>query len=210
MTVSEIIKQVRWCVDEESGYQDYEDTYFDNIIKSKIGVALRWCAMFADVSLLNDGTKNSLTKDVVITCSAETKHFDLPSDVLRITRVRVSNWHKAVMSFIAEDSSEYLLQSDETGKGTYDRPVAALIATTPTRIELYPAAPVGATISYSVIYWPSIDTSTTTSDVPIPSKLEGAFIYYLAFLVMTAHCDMTKANAMLAIAKQHLSLTVDE
>lgn len=210
MTVSEILKQVRWCVDEESGYQDYEDTYFDNIVRAKIGMALRWCAMFADTSLMNDGTSNSLTKDVTITCSETTSYFTLPSDTLRITRVRVSDWHKAVMDFISEDSGEYLMQSDETSKASNDRPVAALIATTPTRIELFPAAPAGSTISYSVIRWPSFSTSSDSNDIPVPSKLEGAFVYYLAFLVMTAHSDMNKANAMLAIAKQHLSLTVDE
>ncbi len=210
MTVSEIIKQVRWCVDEETGYQDFEDKYFDNIIKSKIGAALHWCGMFADASLLNDGTSSSFSNDHTIECAQETKSFTIPVGAIRIVRVRVSTWHKAVMTFISEDSDEYLMQSDDTSRASDDRPAAAIIMTTPAKVELFPPAKAGSQISYSIIGLPSASASDDTSDIAIPSKLEAAFIYYLAFLAMAAHSDMNKANAMLSIAKQHLSLTVDE
>lgn len=209
MTVSEILKQVRWCVDEESGYQDYEDTYFDNIVRSKIGTAIRWCAMYADVSMLSDGTSSGLLKTETATFEAGTSRFKLPDDTLRLVRVRASDWYKAVMKFISEDSEEYLMQSDETSKATYDRPVAALLLTSPQQVEVFPLTE-GATVEYTVAYWPNVDASDDSCDIPISYKLRSAFIYYLAFLVMAAHSDMNKANAMLAIAKQHLSLTVDE
>lgn len=210
MTVSDIVKQVRWCVDEESGYQDYEDTYFDNIVKSKIGTAVRWCALYADVSMLNDGTSDGLVKTVLLKADSGgiIGKFSLPSDLLRLIRVRAAGWRKAVTRFISEDSDEYLMQQDATCCATADRPVAALIQTSPLQVQPFPGD--DSYIEYTYVCWPNLSTADDSTSIPVPFKLESAFVYYLAFLVMSAHSDMDKANAMLAIAKQHLSLTVDE
>ena len=47
MKVEDIIKAVRWCIDEESNNfssitDEKDDLYMDNIIKAKINDALHW------------------------------------------------------------------------------------------------------------------------------------------------------------------------
>ena len=55
MKVEDIIKAVRWCIDEESNNtseitDEKDDLYMDNIIKSKINDALHWIAVTASSS----------------------------------------------------------------------------------------------------------------------------------------------------------------
>jgi len=227
MDVSDIIKQVRWCVDEESGVNDYEDVYFDNIVKAKIGAALRWCALYADAVLLNGNNSASstsgdggMTHDYTVGASPgdypylENGFIILPLDTVRVSRIKVAGWHKGVSTFISEDSDEYLQQYDGLGsEATNDRPVAALIQTTPLKIQPFPAPTAGATIEVSLIQSPSdsdvIQTRTeggsSVEYVNVPPKLSSAFTYYLAYLVMCAHNDTTKASSMLQIAKEQIA-----
>lgn len=224
MTISDIIKRVRFCIDEESGFTDYEDTYLDNIIKSSIGASLRWCALYADSVLLTDGTgttDTSLATDYTITVGDESStpegltydtedgYLVLPSTALRVTRVRVNTWNKGCSAFIAEDSDEYLMQSDDTAKATTDRPVAAIIQTNPLRIECFPKPSSGDVISVSLVNTPD-DTDYTesagTSDIYVPVKMQGAFIYYLAYLVMCAFENSAKGTLMLTIAQQQIAI----
>ena len=231
MKVKDIIKQVRWSVDEESGYGDFEDTYFDNIVKAKIGASLRWCALYADLAL--SSSKDSGSSDVTfgtdytipVTGSSSgsspsgvqydgVKTLTLPGTALKVNRVRVSSWSKGVSTLISEDSGEYLMQSDATSYATTDRPVAALIQTNPLKVELFPTPSKGDTIEISIVNDPvsgsEYDSETTDeTDINVPSKLRGAFIYYLAYLVMCAHTDSTKASMMLTIAKQQIAASND-
>lgn len=230
MTVEDIIKQVRWCVDEESREErDYEDTYMDNIIKSKIGAALRWCAMYADAVLLNgdnsaDSGTGGMTHDYTIgTTPSETEpyiqggYIILPIDTIRVTRVKVATWHKGVSTFISEDSDEYLMQSDNTSMATLDRPVCALIETTPIKLQPFPTPSPDDSIEVSLISSPNDNEvikekqegGETIEYVDVPPKLSSALCYYIAYLLMCAYSDTTKANAMLSIAKQQISVTVD-
>ena len=63
MKVEDIIKAVRWCIDEESNNtseitDEKDDLYMDNIIKSKINDALHWIAITAaSSSVLSDSKK---------------------------------------------------------------------------------------------------------------------------------------------------------
>lgn len=229
MDVVDIIKQVRWCVDEETGVNDYEDTYFDNIVKAKIGAALRWCALYADAVLLNGDNSGSSTSgdggmthdydNIGSTVSPTEPYLQggyivLPLDTVRVTRVKVSGWNKGVSRFISEDSDEYLQQFDNLGsEATKDRPVAALIQTTPLKIQPFPALQAGDTVEVSLIESPSDDEVIKTRIAPtgnvqyvnVPPKLASAVVYYLAYLVMCAHNDVTKASSMLQIAKEQIA-----
>ena len=231
MTVEEIIKQVRWCIDEEPrADRDYEDEYMDNIIKSKIGAALRWCAMYADAVLLNgdnsaDSGAGGMTHDYTVTTEASNTapylkdgYIILPINTIRVTRIKIATWHKGVSSFIGEDSDEYLMQSDDTSKATIDRPVCAIIETTPIKLQPFPTPSANDAIEVSLIASPNDedvikkDTSggTEVEYVSVPPKLSTALCYYIAYLLMCAYSDTTKANAMLAIAKQQISVTIDK
>ena len=55
MKVEDIIKEVRWCIDEESNNfssitDEKDDLYMDNIIKAKINDAMHWIAVTASSS----------------------------------------------------------------------------------------------------------------------------------------------------------------
>lgn len=215
MSIEEIIKAVRWCIDEESNNtseitDEKDDLYMDNIIKSKINDALHWIAITAASSpVLSDSKK----VDATTTSTVKVEEYDaekgigvitMPSDteVINISRVRGKGWFKAVMP--AEDTDdEALMMFDDTAKGTVDRPLATIMRENPIRILLQPI-PDEAVISYVGV--PKNVNTASSTDVAIPDKLSNAFIYYIAFLLLSAYDD-TKANQMYTIALQQLGVS---
>ena len=221
LTVAEIIQQVRWCIDEEvvdisamAGVDENDDAYMDNIIKAKIFDALRWCAQNAPFDMLgNDGigvaADKKFLRTVTQTVSSGTPTvITLQEGFTRLVRVRLAEWKKAVSVPIEEDSDKYLELSDETARATNDRPVAALIRTDPMKLELWPGGVAESTVEYSYICIPTYSSETVSaeSQIYIPDKLRSAYLYYIAFLLMSAYGD-SKATVMLSIAKMNLGMT---
>ena len=117
MKVDEIIKQVRWCIDEETSGTSYitddkDDVYMENIIRAKIPDALHWIAITASASSVlssSSSTQKNASSDVASTTATMTvTSFDghedigvitMPSSVsvFNINRVRGKGWHKAVI-----------------------------------------------------------------------------------------------------------------
>lgn len=218
MTIKSIIEQVRWSLDEEKGQPDYETAYMDRIIKAKINDALRWVIYNADVNLLDGSDTNDGTGCVVqeeLPSSTETKatlegaFINLPLDFVRLIRVKVTGWARAIHTPVAEDSEEYLMQSDILAKADKSRPQAAIVKTCPNKIELFPTPLEDDKVSITYAITPSeIDTSIDEeTSFGIPPKLKTAFIYYLAYLVMIAYDDTSKANSMLATAKMNAGIS---
>lgn len=214
MSIEEIIKAVRWCIDEESNNtseitDEKDDLYMDNIIKSKINDALHWIAITAASSpVLSDSKK----VDTTTTSTVKVEEYDagkgigiitMPSDteVINISRVRGKGWFKAVTP-VEDIDDEALMMFDDTAKGTDDRPLATIMRENPIRILLQPI-PEEAVISFVGV--PKNVDTTSTTDVAIPDKLSNAFIYYIAFLLLSAYDD-TKANQMYTIALQQLGV----
>lgn len=216
MSIEEIIKAVRWCIDEESNNtseitDEKDDLYMDNIIKSKINDALHWIAITAASSpVLSDSKKVDATTSSTI----KVESFDdtrgigaitMPSDteVINIFRVRGEGWFKAVTP-VEDTDDEALMMFDDTAKGTADRPLATIMRENPIRILLQPI-PDEAVISFVGVP-KNVSITSDTTDVAIPDKLSNAFIYYLAFLLLSAYDD-TKANQMYTIALQQLGVS---
>jgi hypothetical protein len=227
MTVGEIIQAVRWCYDEEQmDSADFgntsanDNTYMDNIIKSKIGDAVRWICLYSPAELLGgsdevDGTTPIQTGILVdatpIAPTAITGtnggYINLPTDFIKLARVRVTGWHRAVKTPLSEDSDEYLQLRDDSGAtATADRPQAAIIDKAAKQLEVWPT---GTTADYT--YVADIDNAikertvgTETEEyVALPPRIKTAFIYYLAFLVLSAYED-SRAPRMLEIAKMNI------
>ncbi len=215
MSIEEIIKAVRWCIDEESNNtsgitDEKDDLYMDNIIKSKINDALHWIAITAASSpVLSDSKKVDATTSSTI----KVESFDdtrgigvitMPSntEVINISRVRGKGWFKAVTP-VEDTDDEALMMFDDTAKGTEDRPLATIMRENPIRILLQPI-PKEAVISFVGV--PKNVDTTSTTDIAIPDKLSNAFIYYIAFLLLSAYDD-TKANQMYTIALQQLGVS---
>lgn len=219
MKVEDIIKAVRWCIDEESNNtseitDEKDDLYMDNIIKSKINDALHWIAITAASSpVLSDSKK----VDATTTSTIKVEIFDetrgigaitMPSDteVINISRVRGKGWFKAVTP-VEDTDDEALMMFDDTAKGTADRPLATIMRENPIRILLQPI-PDEAVISFVGVP-KNVSVTSDTTDVAIPDKLSNAFIYYLAFLLLSAYDD-TKANQMYTIALQQLGVSTKQ
>lgn len=224
MKVDEIIKQVRWCIDEETSGTAYltdnkDDVYMENIIRAKIPDALHWIAITASASSVlssSSSTQKNASSDVASTTTTMTvtsfdDHEDIgvitmPSSVsvFNINRVRGRGWHKAVVP-VEDTSDEALMMFDDTSKGTIDRPQAAIMRVKPLMVLVQPT-PSDGTVSVSYVGVPTDITKGSGEEgdsVEISDNFRGAFIYYLAFLLLSAYDD-SKANQMYSIALQQL------
>lgn len=224
MTVDEIIKQVRFCIDEESNntssladvIDEKDDSYMDNIIKAKIPDALHWIAVTATSSAVLSNSKETSKKadssNPSTSTDMEVKEFEgsdtigiveMPSNisVFNINRVRATGWHKAVVP-VEDTSDDALLMFDETAMGTIDRPQAAIMRTTPLKLLVQPKAET-VTVSYVGVPTGTSKDTDEKESVDISDKFKSSFIYYLAFLLLSAYDD-SKANQMYNIALQML------
>ena len=219
MKIEDIIKQVRWCIDEESNNtsaitDEKDDTYMDNIIKSKINDALHWLAITAASSpVLSDSKKVDATTTSTIKVEEYVAEkgigiITMPSDteVINISRVRGKGWFKAVVP-VEDTDDEALMMFDESAMGTADRPQASIMRENPIKILLQPK-PEEAVISFVGVP-KNVSISSSDTDVAIPDKLSNAFIYYLAFLLLSAYND-TKATQMYTIAMQQLGVNTKQ
>lgn len=217
MKVSEIIKAVRWCIDEESNnnsdmadvIDDKDDSYMDNIIKAKINDALHWLAMTASSSsILADSKKVNGTTATLKVSDYDTKRhigvISLPQEIeiINVSRIRATDWQKAVVP-VEDTEDEALLMFDDSAMGTSDRPQATILRENPIRILIQPKTDT-AIISYVGVP-KSVDTEDDT-EIDVPEKLCNSFIYYIAFLLLSAYDD-TKASQMYTIATQQLGIS---
>ena len=244
MSIDDIISAVRFCIDEEksngasfANASSGDDTSMNNIIKNKIGDALRWVCLYAPAELLG-GSDESITtgsgteQDPTITTPVATgilvdeeptptAAYDnaagiisLNDNFIKLARVRVEGWHRAVKVPLSEDSEEYLQLMDTNGAtATYDRPQAVIIDAATKKMELWPwnpgdseaEEPVDAD-EVSLTYVASVDPvgiGTPVTKYALPPLAKPAFIYYLAFLLLSAYND-PRAERMLAIAQMNL------
>lgn len=214
MSIEEIIKAVRWCIDEESNNtseitDEKDDLYMDNIIKSKINDALHWIAITAASSpVLSDSKSIGSTSDTIQVSDFDSNRnigvITMPSnmEIITINRIRGASWYKAVTP-VEDTDDEALMMYDDTAKGTIDRPQAAIMRENPIKILMQPKTST-AVITYVGVP-KSVSTDVSTTDVSIPDKLKNAFIYYIAFLLLSAYDD-TKASQMYTIALQQLGV----
>ena len=222
MSVEEIIKAVRWCVDEESNnssaiIDDKEDAYMDNIIKAKIPDALHWIAITATASSVLSGssdTKAASSVSVSTDISVELYEdypdigvISMPSNiaVFNINRVRARGWHKGVVP-VEDTDDEELLMFDETSMGTADRPLAAIMRVSPLKLLVQPVPEDRiVTVSYVGVPTQISDDENGNEVVNISDTFRNALIYYIAFLLLSAYDD-SKAAQMYSIALQQLGV----
>lgn len=220
--VTDIVNRVRAVIDElaanDSGFltQSEDEANLTNVIKDKIGDALMWVLEHAPVEKLDaesiTGVGSYVSGSFSIDSTTLMGQAQLPTDVLRVVSARLSSWKQSPVP-VTERSDVYLMQSDDYAKGSWDRPVVAIVhrissGVTPTVqrwVELYSAKETSDTL-HLLVYKKPVLTNIATNGVDVPSVLEGAFIYYIAGLTMTAFKDDV-ASALFAIAKEHLGAT---
>lgn len=225
MDVASIVSQVKWCIDHETkGYSQLldngEDTYMDNIIKAKISDALNWLVASAPSQsiIMPSASDDTLIKDYDTSKTTDGANglqynkgwnndngigmITFPSDdPLRLLRLRGVDWHKGIINPYEEDSDEALFMYDYTAKGTVDKPLAVILRGNPTRLLVQPAS---ESFELTFARHFSLDIAAG-EDVPVPKSVQSAFIYYIAYLLLSAYGD-ANANLMLQIAVQMLGV----
>lgn len=213
MTVGEIIKEVKWCVDhetrEDSKLSDGgEDTYMDNIIKAKINYALRWVAvMTGQCTSMSTGSSGglSVSQNTVITSVNDVGEVTVPAGIAAadIQRVRLSIWCKAAKP-VDDTSDDAMLMFDDTAKGTVERPLATIVRGSTIKILVQPwKSGCTAEISYIGTNQTLQGTPGDSTNVNVSDTQRNAFIYYIAYLLLAAYED-PGAPTMLSIAVQSL------
>ena len=210
MTVDEIIKQVRLCIDEESNNSssisdEKDDEYMDHIIQSRIPDALHWIATTATSSSAMSSSTSLTVSD--FEDSADIGIITMPANVtvFNINRVRAKGWHKAVVPIEDTDMEEAEMFNDQA-KGTVENPMAAIMRVTPLQLLIQPR-PTEREVTVSYVGVPNDITTTEdgSQSVEISDTFKSSFIYYLAYLLLSAYED-TKATLMYSIALQQLGV----
>ena len=212
-SASNLIKAVKTRIDEimtnESGsVLPSDDTNLDAIILGVAGDAYRYVCLNCPDELL-EGTpadEGTLTMTIESRVGEDGRFLvgvvQLPSDYLRGVSVRVSSWLRAANDFIREDSPEYTMQWDPYARGTWQRPVAAVVesgatsgqvSSTAKTMELFTPKAVTDTLS-RFYYVKDVGEIDGTSSVSIPDKLYNGYIYYICYLVLTAIRDQSAAQ----------------
>ena len=234
MTVGNIIKAVRWCIDEEAvnaanladasvldGFAIEDCALMNNIIRNKIGDALRWVCLYAPAERLSGsstsggGSSTATAIDIIQedTLTATGNVLTPTETLIRVVRVKGADWHRAILgdTLIKEDSDEYLQLRDENGAAaTADRPQAVLVNTKQKKVEVWPGT--GQFVLTYIKALSASDLSNLDNDqteVGIPTNVETSFIYYLAYLLCTAYGD-TRAKSMFDNATLNLGRTEDK
>lgn len=226
MKASDIIRQVRLCIDEESNCTSFisdqmDDAYMDNIITDRIADAVRWVSVNAPASSFifggNATGDSGIVRNVSSRESSEngklyySKSWDTTYNIgcisfpdgapARMLRVRGDSWHKAITLPFEEDSDEALMMYNTTAAATDDNPMAVIVRGNPTRLLVQPASD---SFEASFVFPLSV-TSGNDGEYSIPSTLQGAVIYYIAFLLLSAYDD-SRAPQMYTIALQQLGV----
>ena len=122
----------------------------------------------------------------------------LPSDLIRILSVRVSDWIRPG-KLISENDDEYKLQSCRFGlRGNVERPVAAIVHAGGGRyLELYTSNTNDAKLDLSYVKQPEISNGM----IGLPQGLKDAIVYMTSYLVCVSLGDNSTAEGLLSVAR---------
>lgn len=201
--VSELVKEIKILLDrnQESSVllPDESDTLSQGeLIRSKIEDAAKLILTDAPSTLLEG--KSLADPSVTWTSSygVYVGKVKLPSDLIRILRVKVSDWVRPA-KIITENDDEYKLQTCRFGvRGNREKPVAVVVHSGDERcLELYTSTTDDATLELSYVEQPKI----TGDAILIPDLLVAAVKYMAGYLVCISLGDGETANGLLSVAR---------
>lgn len=201
--VSTLVKEVKVILDrnQESAalVPDDSDTLSQGeLIQSRIVDAAKLILTDAPSELVEGAM---LTDGKVLWQSSHGAYVgkvQLPSDLIRILSVRVSDWIRPG-KLISEEDDEYKLQSCRFGlRGNVERPVAAIVHIGGERyMELYTSNTNDATLDLSYVKLPDISIGM----IGLPLGLKDAIVYMTAYLVCVSLGDSSTAEGLLSVAR---------
>lgn len=214
MKVKEIVTRVRSAIDEltvsdsEFLNKTSDEENLTAIIIDKIPYALTYVIENAPEEKIDSSMVTQYAVSGVTVAAGAMVSVKLPADFLRLMSARLSSWSLSPKP-VAESSQEYLMQQDTYARGSWDRPVSAYRYKGADRyLELYSAKANSDTVQVSYIKKPVVgDTSSGETEIGVPARLEGAFIYQVAALTMVAFREQV-AQQLFTIAQNYLFSTI--
>lgn len=200
-SVDTIVDDVKVCFDEiglndASFIAGADDADMATIIESKIGDALRFVNLHADVGYLEptvvtaNGTTLAVADGVV--------DYLLPKDFLRMVYAKLDDWLFAVTEPIYYTDKEYATLKNPITTGYPDNPKVAITAD--KHLELYTTRSSEVSLTFGYIgETVQIREGENKGKWPIPNKLYRAVIYYIAGLTLLTYKD-AHADALLNMA----------
>lgn len=199
--VSEIIKEVKICIDE-IGINDAEfigeqdNSEMETIIRQKILEALRFVYSNADWAFIEpdtiltelSGTDMNINNELV-------GHITLPDNYMRLCYAKFDSWPIYATEIIYWNDTAYSTLHDTYATGTWERPKIALVKTPKNRLELYSAKEPNEKWKIGIITKPEIKIEEDGSEnVYISDKLRPSLIYYIAGLTLLTYNEQRADN----------------
>lgn len=202
--VSDLVKEVKVILDrnQESAalVPDDSDTLSQRtLIQSRIVDAAKLILTDASSQLVEETKLTDSKVSWQSSYEAYVGRVKLPSDLIRILSVKVSDWIRPG-KLITENDDEYKLQSCRFGiRGNVERPIAAIVHAGGERyIELYTSNSNDATLDLSYVKLPFIQDGM----IELPQTLVDAVKYMTAYLACVSLGDNDTANGLQSVAKK--------
>lgn len=203
--VSELVKEVKVLLDrnqESAGLltpTDSDTLSQGELIQSKIVDAARIILKDAPASMLDGKTFDGLNTAWAETNGAYVGTVYLPSDMIRILDVKVSDWNRSA-EIITEEDDAYKIQCSRFGvRGNPERPIAALIHNSGNRyLELFTSKSNTATVSLTYVGMPFI----SEGNIDLPETLKDSIVYMAGYLTCISLGDTDTASGLLGVARK--------
>lgn len=203
--VSELVKEVKVLLDrnqESAGLltpADSDTLSQGELIQSKIVDAARIILKDAPASMLDGKTFDGLNTAWAETNGAYVGTVYLPSDMIRLLDVKVSDWNRSA-EIITEEDDAYKIQCSRFGvRGNPERPIAALIHNSGNRyLELFTSKSNTATVSLTYVGMPFI----SEGNIDLPETLKDSIVYMAGYLTCISLGDTDTASGLLGVARK--------
>ena len=194
--VSELVKEVKVILDrnQEAAEMIPDDTDTlsqGEIIRGVIVDAAKAIEELAPTSKLDSISVSSLAVAWTEDGGAYVGQLSLPSDLLRLVRVKVSDWKRSG-TIITDKDDSYLYQQNQYVRGNPQRPIVALVHIGGVLVaELYTSNKKDATADLSYVAAPSIGDSD--DKISLCEPLKDAIVYMAAYLTSISLGDTETA-----------------
>lgn len=131
----------------------------------------------------------------------------LPEKFLRLVSAKLNTWDSPVTRAITEDMAEYRMQSNKYMRGTYNKPVCAVVRTSEgaLKLELYSAKSASDTLALILLTEPAWapDEDNGEQYVLICPRLKNAIIAQITGQLLLALNEDQRAQTFLSLSSNY-------